>query len=414
MASLDAGRPARTLTLERAAYWSMLAFVASLQVSIAAANILLALTALLWLSLVVVRREQFSVPSFFWPLLAYAGWTLVSAFFSVDSQTSFIDSKQLVLFAIVPMAFQLLRAERTLTAVDVIISIAALSAAIGIIQFGILKWDDLEQRPKGSLGLYMTYSGQLMLVLCLLVARLLFWPRERMWPMLVLPALVVALIVTLSRNAWVGACAGVGLLLLFRDFRLLGFLPVLAALFIAVAPATVTERVTSIFKIADPQATASVLSNQDRVAMIRSGWRMIQDHPLTGVGPDMIEQVYPGYRDATAVNQLNPHLHNVPVQIAAERGLPALAIWIVMLVVLVRDFVRQRRTATWVFLPNAGLACVAAMVAAGMFEHNFGDSEFLMLFLLIVTLPYAAARPGTHDPEPSIGDLRPATRDSDD
>jgi len=207
-----------------------------------------------------------------------------------------------------------------------------------------------------------------------------------------LPALVVALIVTLSRNAWVGACAGVGLLLLFRDFRLLGFLPVLAALFIAVAPATVTERVTSIFKIADPQqATASVLSNQDRVAMIRSGWRMIQDHPLTGVGPDMIEQVYPGYRDATAVNQLNPHLHNVPVQIAAERGLPALAIWIVMLVVLVRDFVRQRRTAVWVFLPNAGLACVAAMVAAGMFEHNFGDSEFLMLFLLIVTLPYAAA-----------------------
>ena len=46
----------------------------------------------------------------------------------------------------------------------------------------------------------MTYSGQLMLVLCLLVARLLFWPRERMWPMLVLPALVVALIVTLSRS----------------------------------------------------------------------------------------------------------------------------------------------------------------------------------------------------------------------
>jgi putative inorganic carbon (hco3(-)) transporter len=408
VASVDAGRPAETLTLERAAYWSMLAFVASLQVSIAAANILLALTALVWLSLLVVHRERPSVPSFFWPLLAYAGWTLVSAFFSVDSETSFIDSKQLVLFAIVPMAYRLLGRERALTTVDVIISVAALSAAIGIVQFGILKWDDLEQRPKGSLGLYMTYSGQLMLVLCLLVARLLFWPRERLWPMLVLPALVVALVVTLSRNAWVGACAGVGLLLLFRDFRLLGFIPVLAALFIAVAPATVTERVTSIFKIADPQqASASVLSNQDRVAMIRSGWRMIQDHPLTGVGPDMIEQVYPVYRDVTAVNQLNPHLHNVPVQIAAERGLPALAIWIVMLIVLLRDFIRQRRTATWVFLSNAGLACVAAMVAAGMFEHNFGDSEFLMLFLLIVTLPYAASRPESSDP-PSL-ELRRAS-----
>ena len=32
------------------------------------------------------------------------------------------------------------------------------------------------------------------------------------------------------------------------------------------------------------------------------------------------------------------------------------------------------------------------MVTAGMFEYNFGDSEFLMLFLVLVTLPYAAGR----------------------
>jgi hypothetical protein len=36
---------------------------------------------------------------------------------------------------------------------------------------------------------------------------------------------------------------------------------------------------------------------------------------------------------------------------------------------------------------------VVAMFAAGMFEYNFGDSEFLMLFLVLVTLPFAAARP---------------------
>jgi hypothetical protein len=35
---------------------------------------------------------------------------------------------------------------------------------------------------------------------------------------------------------------------------------------------------------------------------------------------------------------------------------------------------------------------VVAMLAAGMFEYNFGDSEFLMLFLLLITLPYAAER----------------------
>jgi len=30
------------------------------------------------------------------------------------------------------------------------------------------------------------------------------------------------------------------------------------------------------------------------------------------------------------------------------------------------------------------------MLTAGMFEHNFGDSEFLVLFLGLITLPYAA------------------------
>ena len=45
------------------------------------------------------------------------------------------------------------------------------------------------------------------------------------------------------------------------------------------------------------------------------------------------------------------------------------------------------------------------MLAAGLFEYNFGDSEFLMLFLLLVTLPFAAARPRrptrTHDASPA-------------
>jgi O-antigen ligase len=142
---------------------------------------------------------------------------------------------------------------------------------------------------------------------------------------------------------------------------------------------------------------ATVQSNRDRIAMARAGVEIIKNNPLTGVGPDMVIQVYPGYRHESAVNQLASHLHNVPLQIAAERGLPALAVWLWFIVVLVRDFIRQRRRADSVFLPTAGLACVVAMLSAGMFEHNFGDSEFLMLFLLLVTLPYAALR--TRDSE---------------
>ena len=388
--------------LEQAAYWSLLGFVAALQVSIAASNILLGLSAILWLALVSRRRERIDAPAMFLPLAAYAGLSLVAAIFSIDPEKSIVDSKQLLLFAIVPIAYRLFRGNRSLVAVDVVISVAALSAAIGIIQFGILKWDDLNQRPQGALGMYMTYSGQLMLVACLAVARVLFSHRERTWAMLVLPALVVALATTASRNAWVGACTGIALLLLMRDLRLIGLLPVVAAVFIALAPAQLTDRFYAMFQVRDDtQQTAateaSVRSNRDRVAMIRSGIRMVKDHPLTGVGPDMVMDVYPVYRDQTAEKQLNPHLHNVPLQIAAERGLPALAAWLVFVVVLLRDFVRARRVAADRFLPSAGLAIVAAMIAAGMFEYNFGDSEFLMLFLVLVTLPYAAARPAVDD-----------------
>jgi O-antigen ligase len=398
-----AGNPAAGI--ERAAYYALLAFVALLPFSIFASELLLTITGLLWLAVVIHGRERIEAPRMFWPLAAYAGATLVAAAFSVHPRTSIIDCKQLLLFLIVPIAYRLLPGRRTLTVVDLIIAVGAISAVIGIVQFGILKFDHLGQRPRGSLGMYMTYSGQLMLVACIAAARVLFRKDDRMWSALVMPALVAAVVATLSRNAWVGACAGIGLLLLIRDFRLVALLPVAAAVFIAAAPAQLTERLYSSFRIntvsRDSAATeASVLSNRDRLAMARSGLRIIKDDPLTGVGPDMVRMVYPQYRDPEAVQQLNSHLHNVPLQIAAERGIPALILWLWFMFTLLQDFVRRRRVTAHPSVAMAALACTVALLAAGLFEYNFGDSEFLMLFLVIVTLPYAADRGASAPPQP--------------
>lgn len=378
--------------LERAAYLSLLTFAAATQLSIAVAGIFLTLTGVLWLALIVRNRERVQVPAMFWPLAAYGVATLVASVFSIDPWTSFVDNKQLSLFIIVPIAYRLLPGRRSLSAVDVVITIGALMAVVGIVQFGILKFDSLERRPTGPFSHYMTYSGTLMLVACTAAARILFRQHDRLWAALIMPALIVALAATLTRNAWVGACAGIGLLLLMRDFRLVALLPVVAAVFIAFAPPAVNQRFVQTFWSTDT-ADPSAESNRDRLAMIRSGLRMINDHPLTGVGPDMVRQVYAIYRDPDAVKQLNPHLHNVPIQIGAERGIPALLIWLWFVATLIRDFVRKRRSSGLPSLPTAALACVVAMLAAGMFEYNFGDSEFLMLFLLLVTLPYAADRP---------------------
>jgi O-antigen ligase len=372
--------------LERAAWLALLGFAAAIQVSIfVAQSVLLTITAVLWLALVIRNRERIEVPGMFWPLAAYAAITIVSALFAVDRDVSLRDTKQLVLFAIVPIAYRLLPGRRGLRAIDVIITVGAIEAIVGIFQYAILNFDNLGRRPQGSLSHYMTYSGVLMLVTCAAAARLMFRRQDRVWTSLVMPALLVALALTMSRNAWVGVCIGIGLLFLLRDFRLVALLPVAAALFLAIAPTQLVERLYSTFSLSDT-------TNRDRVAMMRTGIHIIKDFPLTGVGPDNIRLVYQHYRDPRAERQLNPHLHNVPLQIAAERGLPALAIWLWFVFVLIRDLARKTRSSPLRSLPTAALAGVVAMLAAGMFEYNFGDSEFLMLFLLIVTLPYAADR----------------------
>jgi O-antigen ligase len=376
--------------LERVTSWLLLAFVASLQLSIAAANILLALTILCWVTLLVRERRRPAAPPFFTALLAYAAVSLVSVLFSLNATVSLIDSKQLLLFLVVPLVYDLARRERASTVVDVILAVGAMSAVYGIVvQYGLLQHDTLSLRVRGWMSHYMTYSGELMLVLCAAAARLIWGSRDRTWPAVVVPALVVAISLTLTRSAWVGMCAGVGLLLVMKNLRLSLLVPVAVALMYVVAPDSISHRMRSTADITDP-------SNRDRLAMAQAGAGMIQDFPLTGVGPDMVGRMYPEYRPAIAVQPNNPHLHNVPLQIAAERGLPALAAWLVFIGVLATGLARVFRAAGDRTLAAAGLAAVTAMLAAGMFEYNFGDSEFLMLFLVLVTLPFAAVRPADH------------------
>src|SRR4029079_10143198 len=195
-----------------------------------------ALTTVLWLGLIIRKGERIQVPPMFWPLAAYAVATLIAALFSVDPHVSLIDSKQLVLLVIVPLVYRLLPGRRSLAAIDVIITVGAISATWGIVQYLILNYDHLGRRPQGVLGHYMTYSGLLMLVACAAVSRVMFAKHHRTWAALVLPALVLALGFTFTRSAWVGACVGIGLLFLLRDFRLLGLLPVVLGLFLAFAP----------------------------------------------------------------------------------------------------------------------------------------------------------------------------------
>ena len=280
-----------------------------------------------------------------------AAATLVSVA-SISTPSRPRRTREVLLFVVVPISVAW-AANSGADRRDLVVTVAP--SRRGVVQYGILEYDHLGQRPDGTMGHYMTYSGLLLLTIALAAARVLFDRRRRLWSGLVMPALLVALAVTLTRSYWVGAGAAVAVLCLLKDMRLVAVVPVLAALVLALAPPQITSRIHSTFDLQDETI-------RDRFAMARAGMRIVRDHPWTGVGPDMVREVYPRYRDAGAVQDDNPHLHNVPLQIAAERGLPALAIWCAFVVAAVRHLFRQLGDDEVRPLAAAGLAAVAGML----------------------------------------------------
>src|SRR5437870_12527021 len=93
----------------------------------------------------------------------------------------------------------------------------------------------------------MTYSGLLMIVIAIALARILFADYGRTWAALVMPALAVAVTLTLTRNGWVGVCAAAAVLFSLKDFRLFAVLPIDAAVAVELAPALMTKRVASLY-----------------------------------------------------------------------------------------------------------------------------------------------------------------------
>jgi putative inorganic carbon (HCO3(-)) transporter len=240
--------------------------------------------------------------------------------------------------------------------------------------------NDLGHRIQGPFSHYMLYAGWLLLGVSVVLAELLLNPKRRLW-LLLPPAVLgpVALLLSFTRNAWVGLAAGLLLLAAVWHRRLLLLYPVALLALWFVFPRPILERVISIFDLRQS-------ANYDRVCMTISGMQMIRDRPLTGVGLAMVGRLYPLYRRDDAPRWRVPHLHNNLVQIAAERGLPALAayLWLIgaFLTVTWRGLARlqgERRAAV-----AACLTAVLGITIAGLFEYNFWFAviQYPMLVLL--------------------------------
>jgi O-antigen ligase len=259
---------------------------------------------------------------------------------------------------------------------------ACLAAVYGVYQaltLGVSK----HSRVAGTMSIYMTFAGLLMLVGMMALARLLFARAMQRGALAVLGLLAVCLLLTLTRQAWLGFVAGTLLLLSARDKRFLAAIPVIAAVVWLAAPEAVAERLRSFTDLKD--STFAI-----RLELWRGGWEVFKDHPLTGCGFKCVDTVYPQYAGYPALARFKG-LHSNFVQLAVDTGILGLTAWIGIWVAFFRRLRQLRPAHPDCWIEMGSVAAVTAFLVAGCFEVNFYDSEVIMLLYFLMGLPFAKA-----------------------
>lgn len=356
-------------------------------VSISIGQIFLGLFLVFWLILFATRRIKFEIPVFFWFLIAYSLLSLLSCAFSVNRALSFKNSKELFLFLIIPMVYTGFKNITILKRTCYALFASGLAASLyGIYQFffELRYW----QRSSGFMSQPMTQAGLLVLFISMSLSLFVFSQEKKrhLWG-LALPFALAALTLTQIRSSWIGLIGAAVIILFLYKPKTLIFLPLTLALLFLISSQIIKDRVLSVF---DLKSEAHV----ERLSYIKAGLAIIKDYPLLGTGPDTVDLVFqdPKYGLSDDAKK-NVHLHNNMIQIAAERGVPALAVWLAFMIWLLISLIKKIRNKDPSLFPITigAFAVLVAFFAAGQFEYNFGDSEITTLFLYMITLPFAAA-----------------------
>ena len=380
----------------------LVAFTLGLAVSISLSELALAA---LTVALVLGSRE--TLGRLRWPLLGpllvFAAWTLAAALTSGRPLASLTTSKNLlvlgtfyVVLNTLPDAAAARRFATVLFALMVAVAVLAILQVWGC-PATPPAWPLLGrllrkcERAHAFYSIYMTLAGVLTLVLLAALPRVLHARRQAAWMMPGWMVGVIALGLTYVRGAWIAFGAGALASLLLMSRRVVVGL-VLAAVVIGVVVAVpgVLDRLHTLGTLQDN-------TTMDRLAMIEGGLALVRDHPLLGVGPGGVTELYPQYAPDIAMRRHTSHLHNTPLQLAAERGLPGLAAWLAIYVAFF-----GRALAILRGLPAARaedhalvlgcLIAVAAFLVAGLFEYNFGDTEVLLVACSLMALPFVVEK----------------------
>lgn len=200
-------------------------------------------------------------------------------------------------------------------------------------------------------------------------------------------ATTVVLALTLTRISLFSLILGTFLIILPRGTRRIRWLGITLLLAIACIAGWWVQRHRS-SPGSDPGTAYRLVMWQNSIGLIRS-------HPLFGVGLDAVAGDWQRWNlEAHRRFGLHSNFHSTPIQLAVECGLPALAVWICLLVGYAIFVIRQLRLVAdgdWFSrgLLLGALGGLSGFVVTGFLQYNFGDAEATIVFCLIVGLVFA-------------------------
>jgi O-antigen ligase len=271
--------------------------------------------------------------------------------------------------------------------------VGATSALVAIVQFLVAYGHYQETRQlgdnpevlariKGFMSHWITFSVGEMLVWCAAIPLLVVLTRKWLLPVVVIGA---GLVLSFTRGVWIGSAAAFMSIALTLPRKVLAAVLVPVAVVALIAAGPIVHRISMSFQ-------GNFMPDENRVALLQAGVGMVHDHPFFGVGPERVQkefdQYYAGPIDKSKL--YTGHMENNFMQIAAERGLITLAAFIWLMVELFRGAFRLRRDPDKM-VRAAGLSSLAVLVGflvAGLFSYPFGDSETMMLFLFLMSIPF--------------------------
>lgn len=396
--------------------------VLSYLLSIAGSQIFFALAGVLYFThlLRANPKPRIAFPSVKLPLALFCIWTVISVCFATYPAVGGYSIRKLTLFLILLFAANLIVSRRHLVLLLKVMFVEAAVAGIaGAAQFvRQYRLDRVEHphqiylymtltRITGFQGHWMNFGGQQMLMFCVLLALLLparasmtaTAVRRSRWWWVILAIVLASILLNLTRGVWLGCFAGAIYLVARWRAKWLWALPVIVIVSILAGPRMMKKREESVLHPSRDHSLA------ERFEMWHVGWNMMKAHPLVGVGPDNIPDLYDQYMPGGKLPMIgyHGHLHDNFIQFAAERGFPCLVFWVWLMVAFLWECIRIRRKAAadrWIC--DGAIAMWIAFMAEGIFEFSFGSSLMLMLFLFLIVAPFVLKEnletvPRTHE-----------------